>query len=234
MSTHAVTSPSSAPFLSVGLPLQLCFVEQHGQTQYGASLFGWKAGEWLLCEWPYHLGQPVACQTNDACLVRYMFEGRFIGYPSVILNQQLQPFPFLYLAFPQAVEEVALRRHTRVSLKEPLLIKIEECSHPLGVPTKRIVGGMMHDLSLTGCGVVIEGRASTWVPGTVLRLEFELRGIGHVTDLSGVVKNLNESSSQTELGIEFIYTGMEFIEYRGWGGTVRKAIECLVLQKSAL
>ncbi|HJR77486.1 MAG TPA: flagellar brake protein [Nitrospiraceae bacterium] len=220
-------------FLSVGLPLQLCFAEQQGSMQYGSSLIGWKAGDWLVCEWPYHLGQPVPCQVNDACLVRYMFDGRFIGYPSVIRDQQLRPFPFLFLAFPQSVEEVALRRHTRVSLKEPLLINIEETARSGRLSSQRVVGAMMHDLSLTGCCVTLPGRA-TWGPGTSLRLEFELRGIGHISNLSGVVKNLVEDPHHAEIGIEFLFTGMEFIEYRGWGGTVQKAIECCILQRSAL
>lgn len=233
MSDHGSIVQPAASFLSVGLPLQLCFAEQHGNAQYGSSLLGWKAKDWLICEWPYHLGQPVACHVNDSCLVRYLFDGRFIGYPSVIRDQQLQPFPFLFLAFPQSVEEVALRKSARVSLKEPLLIKIEVCSLPGHPLDQCVIGAMMHDLSLTGCCVVVRGR-TTWGTGTNLRLEFELRGIGHVSNLNGIVKNLIEYHDHTEIGIEFLFTGMECIEYRGWGGTVRSAIECCVLQKSAL
>jgi hypothetical protein len=233
MPDHGSFPQPAGSFLSVGLALQLCFAEQHGNAQYGSSLLGWKAGDWLVCEWPYHLGQPVPCQVNDACLVRYMFDGRYIGYPSVIRDQQLRPFPFLFLAFPQSVEEVALRRHARVALKEPLLINMEDVSRSARSPAQRVVGAMMHDLSLTGCCVALPSRTA-WEPGTALRLEFELRGIGHVTNLSGIVKNLVPGPHHTEIGIEFVFTGMEFIEYRGWGGTVRKAIECCVLQKSAL
>lgn len=233
MTDQGSLAQPAGSFLSVGLPLQLCFAEQQGNAQYGSSLLGWKSGDWLICEWPYHLGQPVPCQVNDPCLVRYMLEGRFIGYPSVIRDRQLQPFPFLYLAFPQSVEEVALRKHTRISLKEPLLIRIEDMSQPARPAAQRAVGAMMHDLSLTGCCAALP-RRTTWGPGTALRLEFELRGIGHISNLSGIVKNLVEGPQHTEIGIEFLFTGMEFIEYRGWGGTVRKAIECCILQKSSL
>ena len=163
-----------------------------------------------------------------------MFDGRFIGYPSVIRDQQLQPFPFLFLAFPQSVEEVALRKHARVSLKEPLLINIEDCG-PVGRGSDgRIVGAMMHDLSLTGCCVEVRGRIMSWAPGAHVRLEFELRGVGHISNLHGIIKNLPDFPDHPEIGIEFVFTGSEFIEYRGWGGTVQKAIECCVLQKSAL
>jgi hypothetical protein len=131
------------------------------------------------------------------------------------------------------VEEVALRKHARVALKEPLLINIEDASRSTRSPAQRVVGAMMHDLSMTGCCVALPSRMA-WEPGTALRLEFELRGIGHVSNLSGIVKNLIPGLHHTEIGIEFVFTGTEFIEYRGWGGTVRKAIECCVLQKSAM
>jgi hypothetical protein len=234
MADQGPSIPVSASFLSVGLPLQLCFGDQLGHPQYGSFLLGWKAGDWLICEWPYHLGQPVACRINESCLVRYLFDGRFIGYPSVIREQQLQPFPLLFLAFPQSVEEVALRKHARVTLKEPLLINIEEC-RPFGSAAKPpVVCAMMHDLSLTGCCVEVRSGRTTWVQGASVRLEFELRGVGHISNLTGIVKNVTDCPAHTEIGIEFVFTGSEFIEYRGWGGTVRKAIECCVLQKSAL
>jgi hypothetical protein len=231
MADQGPFTQSAASFLSVGLPLQLGFAEQQGNAQYGSSLVGWKAGDWLVCEWPYHLGQPVPCQVNDPCLVRYMFDGRFIGYPSVIRDQQLRPFPFLYLAFPQSVEELALRKHARVSLKEPLLIHIQDASRSARSSAPPVVGAMMHDLSLTGCCVALSSPVP-WAPGTALRLEFELRGIGHISNLAGIVKNRVEGPSHTEIGIEFLFTGSEFIEYHGWGGTVRKAIESCVVQKS--
>ena len=42
-----------------------------------------------------------------------------------------------------------------------------------------------------------------------MRLEFELRGIGHISNLSGIVKNLVEGPQHTEIGIEFLFTGLQ-------------------------
>ena len=62
-------APAHAPILMVGLPLQLVIGAGHGKVNCGATLLGWKAGAWLICEWPTHLGhghsrlKPAAADT---------------------------------------------------------------------------------------------------------------------------------------------------------------------------
>jgi hypothetical protein len=69
------------------------------------------------------------------------------------------------------------------------------------------------------------------VLGATVYLEFELIGIGHVTQLAGVIKSIAERDGALSLGIEFRFNGKEAIEYRGWGGSVQKAIEYSVMQR---
>jgi hypothetical protein len=67
--------------------------------------------------------------------------------------------------------------------------------------------------------------------GATVYLEFELIGIGHVTHLAGSIKNIAECDGALALGVEFCFNGKETIEYRGWGGSVQKAIEYAVMQR---
>jgi hypothetical protein len=62
-------------------------------------------------------------------------------------------------------------------------------------------------------------------------LEFELPGLGHITNLTGVVKNSDVRHGNEIVGIKFRFNELEYIEYRGWGGSVRNAIEQCVFQK---
>lgn len=70
-------------------------------------------------------------------------------------------------------------------------------------------------------------------PGSTVRLEFELPGLGHITNLTGVVKNVDVGYGAETVGVEFRFNEMEYIEYRGWGGSVKNAIEQWALGKSA-
>lgn len=76
-------------------------------------------------------------------------------------------------------------------------------------------------------------RRPAWLrAGSTVRLEFELPGLGHITNLTGVVKSVDVRNGSESIGLEFRFNEMEYIEYRGWGGSVRQAIEQWTIQKS--
>jgi len=221
------------PILRVGLPLQLTVESGTGKVQCSATLLGWKDGAWLLCEWPLQSGQAVHCEVGARCLVQYLLAGKLIGYESEVRSVQTDPTPLLYLAFPQAVEEMQLRKNVRVPSNEPLfLIRVDgkgaRCVDANGDST---MGGLVQDLSVAGCRVVLQRAQLNVQQGSTVHLEFELVGIGHVSNLTGVIKSVAEQGNMKSLGIEFRFGRKECIEYRGWGGSVQKAIESAVLQK---
>ncbi len=224
--------PSS--FLAVGLSLQLSVPQDDTRGQYGSSVLGWKHRSWIVCEWPFHLGQPIPCVRGTLCLLRYIHEGNMIGYRTEVLEAQMQPFPFLLLAFPSELEEVPLRKHGRVSAREPIVLSVvqEFASNLPNEPPIRI-GGLLKDLSASGCAVLIQRPVQDFYPGMALRVEFEITGTGHVNNLTGVVRNLSPLADGTHLGLEFRFDGKETIEYRGWGGSVRNALESFVHRKHA-
>jgi hypothetical protein len=48
------------------------------------------------------------------------------------------------------------------------------------------------------------------------------------------VKNADVRDGSEMVGIEFRFSKLEYIEYRGWGGSVRQAVEQCVFQKASL
>ncbi len=212
-----------ASFLEVGLSLQLSLMGEEGGAQYGSTVLGWRHRSWIICEWPFHFGQPIACVAGATCLLRYIYQGTIIGYRADVLDARLEPFPFLLLAFPSSVEAVPLRKHGRVMAQEPVVV-IQVVGGAAGASSAQQprIGGLMTDLSQS---------IQEFFPGMLLRLEFEIVGTGHVNNLTAVVRNVALQADGTHLGLEFRFDGKETIEYRGWGGSVRKALESFVLQK---
>lgn len=219
-------------FLAVGVSLQLGVPAGTEIVQSGSMLLGWKDGAWLICEWPFQLGQAVECQPGSPCAVRYMYAGKLIGFRSQLRMMVRQPLPLWFLAFPTTIEQVPVRKHVRVPSQEPLVLLRTEDNQPAGRDVLgSIAGGILLDLSVSGCCVALTARHADVSPGTTVRLEFDLSGIGHVSNLAGIVKNVTPHHDRLHVGIEFLFNRAEYIEYRGWGGSVRQAIEHCVRQK---
>lgn len=224
---------SHSSILAVGLPLQLVIGSDHDKVNCGSTLLGWKAQAWLICEWPFHFGQPVPCQTGTHCLVRALVAGKLVAYQSEVCMTQMSPLPLLYLDFPLRIEEILLRKEVRVVSNEPLLLMHGmQGDVRLALPNGSApIGGLLQDLSLSGCRIIVQRQRANVRLGATIFLEFELIGIGHVTHLAGLIKNIAERDDALSIGIEFRFNGKEAIEYRGWGGSVQKAIEYSVMQR---
>jgi len=232
--SDSTPSPLSHSFLSVGLPLKLTVQTGNGKIQCGSTLLGWKENAWLVCEWPFHDQQEVNCGAGTPCVVSYVHAGKWIGYRSEVRETMLQPVPLLFLAFPKTVEEFHLRKHVRVSSHEPMLLMEVSGTEQAAKPGKDgFLGGLLQDFSQSGCSVLVAQLPPTLRIGALLKMEFGLPGIGHITNLSGIVKNRQEQGSAYLLGIEFRFNEMEFIEFRGWGGSVQQVLERCILQKQS-
>jgi hypothetical protein len=226
--------PVHSSVFVVGLPLQLVMGSDQDKVNCGSTLLGWKERAWLICEWPFHFGQAVPCEPGTHCLVRSMVAGRLIAYQSEVRMVQMSPLPLLYLAFPRRIEEIHLRKDARVPSNEPLLLQGIYGDAMLALRNGSApIGGLLKDLSLSGCRIIIQRLRTDVVLGVMVYLEFELIGIGHVAELAGVIKNIAEHDGAISLGVEFRFTGKETIEYRGWGGNVQKAIEYSVMQRQS-
>ena len=225
---------SHSSILAVGLPLQLVIGSDHDKVNCGSTLLGWKAQAWLMCEWPFHFGHAVPCETGTHCLVRSMVAGKLVAYQSEVRMTQMSPLPLLYLAFPMRIEEIHLRKEVRVESHEPLLLVKGQGDVRLAFSNGSApIGGLLQDISLSGCRIMVQRHRADMTQGATIYLEFELIGIGHVTRLAGSIKNIAERDGTLSLGIEFRFNGKEAIEFRGWGGSVQKAIEYSVMQRQS-
>ena len=233
MNEMIVSVPPAVSFLSVGLPLKISLTLDQQKITYGSTLLGWKDHAWLICEWPLQLGHDQPISGGTACTVTYLHEGKLVGYRSEIRDVLNAPVPLLFLAYPKTVEEMHMRKHVRVPSNEPILLMRTDQGHPSesSVPTSDYFGGLLKDLSEGGCSVALVTRPSWLCPGSTVRLEFELPGLGHITNLTGIVKNSDGRHGSEMIGIEFCFNELEYVEYRGWGGSVRNAIEQCVFQK---
>ncbi len=227
-------APAPASFLSVGLAIKLSLMLDGQKVMYGSTLLGWKDHAWLVCEWPLPLSHDQRVASRTPCTVSYFHDGKLVGYRSEIRDMITSPVPLLFVAYPKGVEEMHLRKHLRASANEPILLMQADTTNTSASvsPASGYFGGLLKDLSGGGCNVSLVRRPAWLRSGSTVRLEFELPGLGHITNLTGVVKNVDVRHDSDTIGIEFRFNKMEYIEYRGWGGSVKNAIEQWATQKT--
>jgi c-di-GMP-binding flagellar brake protein YcgR len=234
MNEVITSNPPSASFLAVGLSLKISLTLNGQKAMYGSTLLGWKEHAWLVCEWPSQLEHSAEISAGAPCTVSYLLDGRLVGYRTELRELILSPVPLLFIAFPQTVEQMHLRKNARVSSSEPALLTRADYDPAVVsmVSPSDYAGGLVKDLSLGGCSIAL-AKIPAWVrPGSAIRIEFELPGLGHVTNLAGMVKSFEGRDGASIIGVEFHFDRLEYIEYRGWGGSVRNAIEQWTARKS--
>lgn len=234
MNEIAVSVPPAPSFLSVGLSLKMSFAFDQQKVTCGTTLLGWKEHAWLVCEWPLQLGHDRRIAGGTPCTISYFHEGKLVGYRSEIRDVIISPVPLLFVAYPKTVEEMHLRKHLRVPANEPIVLMSadHESVREAVLPTNGYFGGLLKDISEGGCSVALVRRPAWLRSRATVHLEFELPGLGHITNLTGVVKNIDMGDGNEMIGIEFRFNKLEYIEYRGWGRSVRNAIEQWTTQKS--
>ncbi len=224
------TSPAS--LLTVGILLQYMIPAEERDVQCAATLVGWKEGSFVLSTLPYVEGRPLESTEGTPCVVRYLHDGKVVGYRSEIRACQMYPEPLLFLSYPDRIDEILLRKHPRIHVQQPVtVLPLQEARPGQGMFRPMPVVGLLKDLSVTGCRIVIPATETSLGAGTVVQLEFELPGIGHVANLAGMVRNAAATRQGLIVGVEFQFYKTEFIEFRGWGGSVQKAIEQFVTQR---
>ncbi|MCP9446490.1 MAG: flagellar brake protein [Nitrospira sp.] len=228
------TVPPSACFLTVGLAVKLSLVMNGRKIVHGSTLLGWKESVWLICEWPSQLDWVSGLAEKTPCTISYLREGKLVGCRTEIRGAIATPVPLLFLAYPRQVEEMHLRQYPRVSSNEPAVLSRigSRSKNGGGRGLADHIGGLVRDLSLGGCRIAVD-RTPPWLrTGLSIHLEFELPGLGHVTNLTSVVKSIDQDRDHHLIGVEFQFDRMEYIEYRGWGGSVEQAIWRWVRLKS--
>jgi hypothetical protein len=220
-----------AELFTVGSRLQLTLSLPNEDLACAASLAGWKVGGYLIAELPAQEDVPDILP-RTACEVRHLIAGRLVGYHTEVRGTYAAPERLLVLAFPRRIDPILARKHPRVSLRQAVRLAPAQPAagsrpHHIDPPAR----GIIEDLSPTGCRVELAHDSDHLQPGVTVKLAFELPGLGQVSNLSGKVKYRRTEPMRSLAGIEFRFQQMEFIEFKGWGGTVKRAIEQFVIMR---
>ena len=164
----AESVPVSTDYFRVGTPVQLT-VSMKGQMRSAYSvLLGFRSGRFLLVELPSVEGRALVITQSSPVRVRYLLDGRLLGFSCESLKVQFTPEKLIFLNYPSRVDQLALRKHERVRVSLPTLVRIGDDPTQFSAETR--------DLSVSGCGLSVESGAPPVKKGMRLTIYFKPPG----------------------------------------------------------
>lgn len=215
----AESVPVSTEYFRVGTPLQLT-VSQKGQVRSAYSvLLGYRAGRFLLVELPSVGGRALVITSESAVRVRYLLEGRLLGFSCESLKVQFSPEKLLFLNYPRRVDQLALRRHERVRVSVPTLLRIGDAPQQLKAETR--------DLSVSGCGVLMPHDGVDLQTGVKLTLYLQPRGDSTLYKARAWVRTVKARRDGA------VWLGCEF-DFKPGEEETRTMVERMVLARTGM
>lgn len=169
--------------LEVGDNVQLQFVddERSQRARVQVKIIGQVPGKSVLISNPMLNGKLMLVREGQSVIGRMFSSGRVVGFTSSILKVQTSPFPYLHLHFPKALEQVVVRKSSRmeVSLTAKILRQGEEPAD-----------GSIRDISPSGCQLTCNQPLGEPGERIGLRTDFVLRnGEKHTVPFAGIIRN---------------------------------------------
>ena len=161
-----------------------------------SELIGYHGGRYLVLRTPVGpTGLSGKLFRGNTLVVRYLEEGRAIGFQTTILSSTLEPEPLLFVACPKLLQERSLRQAQRLDTYVICKAAIQG----------RVVDGTLIDLSRAGFRCILPTHITDGVlrPHVGDRLVLNAELDGRTVQLSGVVRNVSEFPASVRLGVAF-------------------------------
>ena len=89
-----------------------------GKSIRGTSkILGAHDPRYLIIDQPFAYGKPMFSTAGEECIVRFLHHGSLLGFRAEIAKIHFDPFPMILVEYPREIEEMALRKHDRMSCR---------------------------------------------------------------------------------------------------------------------
>ncbi len=166
--------------------------------------------KFIILETPKIDGRPAEVLNNERIVVRYVTEGKILGFHSEVVLNIGPPLNLTFVKFPASFEEVNLRRSPRISLVAPLTRQGNEQAND-----------SLLNLSGLGAMLKLDGRISV---GQRIEISFSLPNKKEIEDLGcKVLRRRADSETSYAVGVEFEPGQVELTEIEKYIRTVVSA-----------
>lgn len=183
--------------LDIGSKIKMEF--DNVDTPLVSTMVGMIPDEYLIATTPTPFSiVKTALESGSRIIIKYLHMGRLCMFKTQLLKAIEDPHQLLFLDYPPVIHYHELRRAKRTAIFIPCTLHLNQGPEFFGV---------LVDLSGLGCLCQIKSKGNAPLPNIGIETQVKLRcllpGLKEDQELTGVVKNIKRSSSETRIGIEF-------------------------------
>lgn len=187
------------PGLSLGMSMNISF---EGVGTVKSTLIGMEYGLYLIVKLPPIQDISTKLYQKNHIVVRYFYDGNAYGFRTTLNGLVKDPFRLYFLAYPEVVESLNLRKNERHVCLIPAHI-----GSPPPEGGKMDFRGCISDISLGGCSFECtehcENITATLAVGSIVQLFFRFPGEEAWRTILSEVRSLRSDQRKLLLGLRY-------------------------------
>ena len=182
--------------LHIGDSIQL----QIGNICYFSTLIGYLKGQSFIVTMPDDKGTPLQPDAGQSLVVRFFIDKRAYAFSSVINHVASEPFPHLYLAYPQETQALKDRQYDRVRVN---------ITGTADASDGRSTSCVVHDISIGGALIALHDQTGAINDPLLLTLRVAVNGVEYELSLDSEIRSVRVGDSPNDSGT-LILQGVAF------------------------
>jgi hypothetical protein len=130
-----------------------------------------------------------------------MYEGRVWGFKSNVLLQMVQPFRILFLAYPEQIEELSLRKTERIQVNLDVFLSARKHDSQELSSKNDASKGIVINISNIGCSISCPFWLEVDMP---IFISCELPNGMTVENAMGFLRNVTRDQNENVYGVQFV------------------------------
>lgn len=183
------------PGLSLGMLLQIQF-EGIGSSQ--SRMIGLDYGNFLIINTPPMADIGSQLYEKNHAIIRYLFSGYVYAFRCTLLSMIKEPFRLSILSYPEAIENINLRKNERLP-----------CIIAAGINYQgRVSEGIVSNISMGGCSFEFNQSAQREFPDLKINAEviiaLRLQEQAEATVFKAILREVQMDKASMTVGFQFV------------------------------
>jgi len=193
--------------LQPGDPLQIQVSSSTGQSErWPCRFIGAVPKRSLLISVPRAQGRLVRLRPGQEVLVRMVVANGVGGFASRVDAQTTDPYPLIYLNYPEEINFKGVRGATRVRVEQPVMATNSS------VLSEQQVRGKLADVSVTGARLEVDQVFGEIGDRILLQTQVDVAGLKRDLTIEAILRSrVKRSTQESKLALPVVY-GIEFTD----------------------